>query len=316
MEIASATSPSSSTANRPPLVILNPTANQGRMQRHRTLVRQRAAAIAGADYCETARAGEAEELACEAARQGRPVIVVGGDGSVHEVVNGILSSGRRVPLGIIAAGSGNDFACNTLRLPRQPEAAIERAFSGQPVPIDAGQANERYFANSFSVGLDADIAASARQLKKIPFMTGMRLYYSSTVRQLLFGYRQCPWLRFSLEPADSEAPPAETFQRYVLLAVTNGPTYGSGFRINPKADASDGLLDLCTIRYAPLGRALRLLPVVKRGQHAHLPEVHFYRIQGLIIESRLPLNAQMDGEVFHGQRFEVTVLPQALLVRC
>src|SRR5579875_3144226 len=81
----------------------------------------------------------------------------------------------------------------------------------------------------FSVSLDADIAAGARQLKKIPFMTGMRLYYSSTLRQLLFGYRQCPWLRFSLEPADPEAPPAETFQRYVLLAITNGPTYGSGF---------------------------------------------------------------------------------------
>nr|BBH95814.1 diacylglycerol kinase [Thermogemmatispora argillosa] len=315
MEIASAASPSSSPASRPPLVILNPAANQGRMQRHRALVRQRVADT-GADYCETSRAGEAEQLAGEAARQGRPVIVVGGDGSVHEVVNGILSSGQRVPLGIIAAGSGNDFACNTLRLPRQPEAAIERAFSGQPVPIDAGRANERYFANSFSVGLDADIAASARQLKKIPFMTGMRLYYSSTLRQLLLGYRRCPWLRFNLEPAAPDAPPAEAFQRYVLLAVTNGPTYGSGFRINPEADASDGLLDLCTIRYAPLGRALRLFPVVKRGQHASLPEVHFYRMQRLIIESRFPLNAQMDGEVFRGQRFEVVVLPQALLVRC
>jgi diacylglycerol kinase (ATP) len=314
MEIASAASPSSSPANHLPLVILNPAANQGRMQRHRALVRQRAAAI-GADYCETARPGEAEELARAAAGQGRPIVIVGGDGSVHEAVNGILSSGQRVPLGIIAAGSGNDFACNTLGLPRRPEAAIEHAFDGKPRAVDAGQANERYFANSFSVGLDADIAAGARQLKKIPFMTGMRLYYSSTVRQLLFGYRQCPWLCFSVEPADPEAPPAETFQRYVLLAVTNGPTYGSGFRINPEADASDGLLDLCTIRYAPFGRALRLLPVVKRGQHAHLPEVHFYRIQRLIIESRLPLNAQMDGEVFHGQRFEVTVLPQALLVR-
>ncbi|WP_376794181.1 diacylglycerol/lipid kinase family protein [Thermogemmatispora sp.] len=315
MEIASTTSPSSSPlATRAPLVILNPTANQGRMQRYRALVRQRAAAT-GADYCETTQAGQAERLAREAASQGRPIIVVGGDGSIHEVVNGILSSGQRVPLGIIAAGSGNDFAYNTLNLPRHPEAAVERAFDGEPKPIDAGQANERYFANSFSVGLDADIAAGARQLKKIPFMTGMRLYYSSTLRQLLFGYRRCPWLRFSLVPVDSAAPPAATFQRYVLLAVTNGPTYGSGFRINPGASPDDGLLDLCAIRYAPLGRALRLLPVVKRGEHAALPEVHFYRLQQLTIESRLPLNVQMDGEVFHGQRYEIRVLPQALLVR-
>src|SRR5207237_3893420 len=105
----------------------------------------------------------------DAAKEGRPIIVVGGDGSVHEVVNGILSAGRRVPLGIVAAGSGNDFAWHTLKLPRDPAAAIERAFTGQLVEADAGRMNERYFVNSFSVGLDADIAVSAGKMKKYPF---------------------------------------------------------------------------------------------------------------------------------------------------
>jgi diacylglycerol kinase (ATP) len=309
MEIASPSSP-------PPLVILNPTANQGRMQRHRVLVRRRAAAEQ-AEYRETARRGDAERWAAEAARQNRPVVIVGGDGSVHEVVNGLLSCTQRPPLGIIAAGSGNDFAWNTLKLPREPEAAIERAFAGQLAFVDAGKVNERYFANSFSVGLDADIAVAAGQLKKIPFMTGMRLYYSSTLKQLLFGYRHCPWLRFEITAASAaaeEAPPQE-FRRYVLLAVTNGPTYGAGFRINPEASSTDGLLDVCAITYAPLRRALRLLPVVKRGEHAHLPEVCFFRVRTISIESRLPLNAQMDGETSCAQRYHAKVLPQALQVR-
>src|SRR6185503_13469326 len=75
-----------------PLVVLNPAANRGRMQQHRTLVRRKAAEE-GAEYVETTRSGEAEELARQAASEGRSLIVVGGDGSVHEAVNGLLASG-------------------------------------------------------------------------------------------------------------------------------------------------------------------------------------------------------------------------------
>src|ERR1700726_3464688 len=163
-----------------PLVILNPAANRGNMRRHRAVVRERAEREQ-AEYVETRLQGEAKERAMQAAAEGRPVIIVGGDGSVHEVVNGILSSGRRVPLGIVAAGSGNDYAWNTLKLPHDPAAAIERAFTGQLVNSDAGIVNGKYFANSFSVGLDADIAVVAGKMKKIPFMSGGRLYYSSTL---------------------------------------------------------------------------------------------------------------------------------------
>src|SRR3989440_10498141 len=176
-----------------PIVILNPTANRGNMQQHRALIRHRLEQEPQAEYVETTRQGEAQGLARKAAEEGRPVIIVGGDGSVHEVVNGILSAGRRVPLGIVAAGSGNDFAWNTLKLPHDPVAAIEQALTGQLVDVDAGIVNGRYFANSFSVGIDADIAAAANWMKKVPFMSGMRLYYTTTVKQLVFGYYRCPW---------------------------------------------------------------------------------------------------------------------------
>ena len=301
-----------------PIIILNPTANRGKMNLHRTLIRNHLNSEPGkqeTEYVETTRAGEAQERALLAAREGRPVIIVGGDGSLHEAVNGILSSGRRVPLSIIPAGSGNDYAWNTLKLPRDPVAAVERAFHGQLIDSDAGIVNDRYFANSFSVGLDADIAVTAGWLKKYPFMSGERLYYTSTVRQLLFGYNKCPWLTFELDANTSQARQNKTPTHYVLMAVTNGPTYGAGFRINPTADYTDSLFDVCTINFTPLLRALRLLPVVQKGEHANLPEVTFYRAKTVHIDSRFPIAIQMDGETTHATSFEAKILPGALWVR-
>ena len=295
-----------------PLVILNPAANRGNMRGYRALVRRRAEEE-GAEYVETRLQGEAKERAMQAAGENRPVVIVGGDGSVHEVVNGILASGRRVPLGIVAAGSGNDFAWNTLKLPRDPALAIERAFAGRVVEVDVGKVNGRYFANSCSIGLDADIAVAAGAMKRYPLMSGQRLYYTSTLKQLLFGYGRCPWLRLEFDGAAQAGKAAE--RRYILVAVTNGPTYGAGFRINPKADHCDGLFDVCTIDYMPLLRALKLLPIVKRGGHEGLPEITFYRARSLAIESRNPVNVQMDGETTCARSYAIEMLPGALLVR-
>ncbi len=305
-------SSTSSTKLNHPLVILNPTANRGNMSHHRRLIRQRLAQEPDAEYVETTRAGEARERALEAAKADRPVVIIGGDGSVNEVINGILSTGKRVPLGIVAAGSGNDFAWNTLKLPRDPSEAIERALTGPLVSVDVGKVNGRYFANSFSVGIDADIAVAASSMKKIPFMSGSRLYYSTSLKQLLFGYHRCPWLTFRLDDDLHADVPAK---RFVLMAITTGPTYGAGFRINPTADHTDGLFDICTIDYTPLLRAFQLLPVVQKGEHAPLPEVTFYRSRTVHIESKNPVNMQIDGETSSATSFDAEILPGALWVR-
>jgi diacylglycerol kinase (ATP) len=292
-----------------PVIILNPAANRGNMRHHRALAHQKAVAE-HAEYIETTKSGAAQALAKQAASEGRPIIIVGGDGSVHEVVNGLLASGQRVPLGIVAAGSGNDFACNTLHLPHEPAAAFERAFHGRLQDVDAGQVNGSYFANAFSLGLDADIAVAAHRLKRWPFMSGARLYYSATLKQLCFGYQRCPRLVFKLDNgAWSE------MSRYVLLAVSNGPTYGAGFRINPTADPTDGLLNVCTLDYTPLLRALKLLPVVKKGEHVGIPEAHFFQAQKVQIASQAQVHMQMDGETTSARTYQAEILPGALWVR-
>jgi diacylglycerol kinase (ATP) len=296
-----------------PLVILNPAANRGKIDKHRAVVRSYVERE-HAEYVESQRQGEAKELAMSAAKENRPVIIVGGDGSVHEVVNGILSSKRRVPLAIVGAGSGNDFAWNTLKLPHDPAAAIDRAFHGRLVEVDAGIVNGHYFANSFSVGIDADIAVEASHMKNVPLMSGMRLYYTTTLKQLLFGYHHCPWLSFKLDESNGQTREMQA-KHVVVMAVTNGPTYGAGFRINPNADHTDGLFDVCTIDYMPQLRALKLLPIVKRGEHAGLPEVSFYRAKSVSIESQISINVQMDGETSHSRSYYAENLPAALLVR-
>jgi diacylglycerol kinase (ATP) len=293
------------------LVILNQAANRGNMQQHRYLVHQRLATV-DAEYVETHDAADARERARQAAQDGRAIIVVGGDGSVNAVVNGVLAAGRRVPLGIIPAGSGNDFACNTLGLPREPAEALERALHGRLQSVDAGIVNGHYFANGFSVGLDADIAEVANRMKKLPLMSGIRLYYSASLRQLLFGYQRCPWLQYRL---DDDPPEHTTEKRYVLMAVTNGPTYGAGFRVNPQADPRDGCFDVCAISYVPLLRALRMLPVMQKGLHTSAPEASFYRATTVHIASRLPVTMQVDGETMSVSSIDAQVLPGALLVR-
>jgi diacylglycerol kinase (ATP) len=294
-----------------PLVILNPAANRGNMSLYRTVIEQRLRLETSTRYVETQRAGEATELARQAALRNQAVIVVGGDGSVNEVINGILRAGRCVPLGVVPAGSGNDFARNVLLMSGTVNEVVERAFNGPLKHVDAGMVNGQYFANGCSVGLDADVASVAATLRKMPFMSGTRLYYVAALYQLLFRYQDCPWLKFSINDLSAD----DHFKRYVLIAVTIGPAYGAGFRINPTADPGDGLFDICAVDYLPLLRTLQLFPGVKEGKHIGVPGVSFHRAQSVMIESNRPMIIQIDGEITQSTTFRASILPRALLVR-
>jgi diacylglycerol kinase (ATP) len=296
-----------------PLVLLNPLANRGDIGFYRALVKKHVQER-GAEYVETRSSEEAKELARKAALADRSIVVVGGDGSLHEVINGVLMAGQRVPLGIIAAGSGNDFAWNTLKLPREPEAMVTRAFDGVPTNVDAGCVNGQYFANGFSVGLDAEIGALTNSMKTWPLIRGAGLYYAAAIRQLLFRYHHCPWLAYHFEDG-VQITECNEMKRHVLIAVTNGPAYGAGFRINPQANPCDGLLDICLVRYIPVWRVAFLLPGVKKGKHVSAPEASFHRAQKVVIESPTPVMLQADGEVSVVTRVEAHILPGALSVR-
>jgi len=251
----------------------------------------------------------AEALARQAAETGRDVIAIGGDGTLAEIGNGILSSGRRVAMGIVPGGNGNDYAYETLKLPHDPAAALEIALSGEPVAMDVGQVNGRYFLNSLGVGIDANIAAAAEQLKGKPLMRGQMLYWGASLREILFHYDQCPDLVVSCDGAPGES------QLFALVAVSIGPTYGGGFHINPGAHPTDGYFDVCTIWKPSRARALRLLPMIEKGRHLRQPEVTFRKVRTITMTAPKAIYAHLDGEVITAPHFEARIFPAALLVR-
>ncbi len=293
---------------RLPLVILNTHSGQGRSRSLRTLL-DHSVRMHGAELVETSEPGSGYKLAYAAARDERPVVAVGGDGTISEIAGGILSSGARVPLGIVPAGNGNDYAYGALGLPRETRAALDVAFAGPSSLVDVGTVNSRIFVNALGVGIDANVAAAAESLKRVPFLRGQGLYWASSLRELVFHYHRCPALHVSYD----DSPPER--QEYALADVTIGPRYGGGFRINPGADPNDGLLDLCLIQKPGRLRALRLLPMVERGAHIGQPEVSQHLIRTVTMEADGPVFAHLDGEVIRATRFEARILPRALLVR-
>ena len=292
----------------PPLVILNPMANGGRARPLRALL-ERALADGRGELTLTTKPGHGALLATQAVRDGRGVVVVGGDGSIHEVAGAMVAAGTQLPLGIVPAGTGNDYAYRALRLPHDPLQALERALTGRPVALDVGIMNGRCFVNALGVGLDANIAATAERFKRAPFLRGQALYWTASLNELLLHYNRCPELSVILDDEPLER------RRYALADVSIGPTYGGGFAINPGADPTDGLFDLCAIWKPSLPRALRLLPKVERGQHLHEAEVSCRRVRHVVLEAQRPIYAHLDGEVISGQRFDARIRPGALLVR-
>lgn len=291
-----------------PLVILNPVGNRGRTAKLRGPV-ERALAGGRGELVLTRAPRDAERLAHDAALAGRDVVVVGGDGTLAEAANGILAASARVTLGVVPAGTGNDYAYETLKVPHNPLHALDVALGGAAQAMDVGIVNGRYFLNALGVGLDANIAAVAEKLKRWAFLRGQTLYWTASLRELLFHYDQCPQLvvRYDDQP--------EQRRLYALAAVSIGPTYGGGFRINPEADAVDGLFDLCTLTKPSLPRALRLLPQVEKGRHLGQPEAMHARVRRVVMEAEHPIHAHLDGEVMLAERFEAHIVPGALLVR-
>jgi diacylglycerol kinase (ATP) len=291
-----------------PVVILNPASDRGKTKTLRGKL-ERALMGGRGELVQTDGRRAAEKLASRAALEGRGVVAVGGDGTITEAVSGILATGRAVPFGIVPAGSGNDYAYVTLGLPHDPLQALEIALNGPTQAMDAGQVNDRYFANSLSVGIDANMAAAAERLKRVPLLRGQALYWASALQELLLHYNRCPRLRILCDGEQKD------HRYFAVAAVSIGPSYGGGFMINPGADPRDGYFELCSIWKPPLPRALRLLPLIEQGKHLDQPEVAQQRVQRVTLEGERPIFAQLDGEVITAQRFDVQILPGALLVR-
>lgn len=311
------------------LIVLNPAARGGR-NRHLRPALDAALRDAGldAEVVETAGPGDAERLA-RAASPERVVTVAGGDGTVHEVVNGLAEGGAA--LAVLPLGTGNDFV-RALGVPARLADALAALASARPVPVDLGEVRweeagggavrERRFANCLGMGFDAHAAHLAGETKWI----GGRAAYLAAVLRTLWAWRRPPvHVRVAVESAlvpagaagrADEEPDALALDGPLFLCeVGNGPSIGGGFLVTPDARPDDGLLDVCLVRHVPPGRALRLLPQTFTGAHVGAPEVSMLRTPRLAVGVEAgALALQADGETvtFGARRVEVRVLPGAV----
>jgi YegS/Rv2252/BmrU family lipid kinase len=264
--------------------IVNPRAGRGRTGAF--LARYRDRLGGEADVVWTRSPGHATELARRARDESDVVCAIGGDGTVHEVVNGLMPT--PVPLVVIPVGSGNDFA-GMFGFPRTPEEFTRVVEAGVGLRVDVLACGERYCANSIGLGFEALVTNKSLAIKGL---RGLPLYLAAAMRALVSF--DCPPMTIRL--ADGEVIEGERF----MVSVCNGVSAGGGFRLAPDALPDDGLIDLCIVDRMSRRRVLRLLPSAVSGGHTTAAGVTMRRSSEVSIETERPIHTHLDGE-YQGQ---------------
>lgn len=237
----------------------------------------------------TTGSGDAKQFAQEAVSNGiKWVIVCGGDGTLHEAINGIGNT-TEVTLGLIPSGRGNDLA-TAVGIPRKPEQAIDTLFKGEKKKIDLGyvrseKGSEHYFSTIATCGYDTEVSRRGSE-RSTPFSGTASYIYAAIVT--LFHYKY-PFVRIEADFGKHEGP--------LLLAATGSTkSYGGGFQIVPDAVYDDGLFDVCVIRPVSKFTVLRLMVTLFWGGHVNHSAVDIQQTRSMKIEADPPIMLYADGE--------------------
>lgn len=286
--------------------IFNPAAGRGDAGRivdaYRSRLRDRLGPI---DSATTQRQGDEAELADRALAEGRTALIaVGGDGTWSKVADRIVRSGRRdVALGLLPAGTGNDFAKSLgIRTDRLDEA-IQGIAEDRRKTIDVGRVGSRHFLNVIGFGFDIAVIDDAATF---PVLRGDALYRFCALRQL-FKFRGLP-----IGVSDGTAPPVA--RRHLMLTVSNGNFFGGSFRIAPRARLDDGLLDAVSIYDTDPIRRASLFSKVMKGTHEADARVAGLRAERFCLSFEAPVRYEVDGDVhtLDGTALTIEAVPRAL----
>jgi len=298
-------------------VIVNPASGRGRARKQiPTIERMLRASNLDFDLLQSKRPWHAAEIAEAAARQSvEAVIAAGGDGTVNEVINGLMRARAdgfvKPALGVLGIGTGNDFA-ESLNLPGNLENSIQAIMRNTRRLVDVGflkgcsVPDGRYFGNCVGIGFDA---AGGVLAEKITWARGLLAYLIAAL-QNIFIYYKAPTLEIQLD-AETITMPS------LLVSIMNGKRIGGGFWTAPNASLDDGLFDLCIAEEVSRPRMLTLLPHFLKGTQATQPEIQMKRTRVVkirAIQGVMPI--QTDGEILSDACQEVTIeiLPKQLEV--
>ena len=262
----------------------------------------------------TEHRGHATEIAREVVSDGgRFVVAVGGDGTVHEVVNGMLQDDKAINpeavLGVVAAGTGCDFI-KTFGMPKGPRDAVRHLDGGESFLIDIGKITymqdgaeaTRYFPNIAEVGLGAATVAKAEKLPR---------WLGPTVYLVAF------WLTMRKhKAAQVKVDVVDRVYEGLMnnMVVANGQFFGGGMKIAPKAAPTDGLLDI-QVEHARKREAIAMMPKVFKGEHVPHPDIEEYKRVRCSITSERELPIEADGEVLGTTPATFEVIPEAIALK-
>lgn len=239
------------------------------------------------------------------------IVVIGGDGTIHEVVNG-LANFPQIPFSAISAGSGNDFS-RGFGIPRRPMAALNHILNTHRRRCDVGvyQFNRKvsprgYFINGLGAGFDGEVARLTNQSSYKRILNKVKLgglAYVISALKLLYRYQT----KDVLIKVDQEE---HHFEDVWLIVVSNIPNYAGGMKIVPSARPQDGFLDICVVNKLKPWQVLLALGSVYFGWHTRLKSVHLLRGRHIHISSSEPMLIHADGEVIGNSPVEVMVEKQ------
>jgi len=277
--------------------IYNPTAGGGRAEQARRAIEPRLKGIPHA-FHPTRERGEASAIAGQLSADGADIIAMGGDGTLHEVLNG-LADPARARLGLIPCGSGNDFAA-AAGIPQDPVRALEIILRGEAKPTDYMECAGVRGINAIGTGIDVDIL---RRYARMKVLKGSAAYLASLILTVV-AYRP---KRFS-EIVDGAAEPHEA----LIACAANGRSIGGGIPIAPKAEIDDGLLDVVIIDGIKKPAIPRAFVRLMRRRVLELKQTLFKRQSALSVRADAPMPIQIDGEIYENLPFDVKLIHGAL----
>lgn len=296
-------------------IIMNPVADMGNAWKVANELRPIIKEYGNADWSGTVYPTHATELAKQAGEQGyEMVIAMGGDGTVHEVVNGLMlvPAERRPILGVVPVGSGNDFA-HAIGVPLRSDHALAHALNGDPSAVDLGlmtddHGRQEYFDNTLGIGFDTVVTIRSHRL---PILRGFLMYLTAVIQTIVLNHDPI------LMQIDSDGE--KWTESTLLLTLCNGPREGGGFLIAPEARPDDGVLHYAMIRNVSRLMMFRLVPEVMKGTHGNFRQVKLGSCKKLSVSGDRAMYIHADGEVYTNfgsdlRQATIEVVPGALKV--
>lgn len=244
---------------------------------------------------ETEHAGHGKEIAerlCATDTDGT-IVALGGDGTFHEVLNGIDFDKAR--MGLVPAGRGNDFASGTCSAHLDPIKAIADIVRGEPRNADYIQISDKRCINVAGTGLDVEVLLKTANSRN-------KLTYVKSLAKCLF--------KFKPYHIEAEINGETHVQDCIMIGVCNGTQFGAGMKLCPVAKADDGKLDIMIIEKPKHRATITVMPTFIKGKHMNKPYAHHFVCDRIKVTTPAPI--ELDGEIYYDLDFDARIVPGGL----